>query len=69
MNRREGAAPVAEAERELGMRLRSKRKNEARILKSIDFIGRSPNVVLGLSCNYRNILFLELFLDKTVPAL
>ena len=30
--------------------------------------GRSPNGVLGQSYNRRNIIFLELFLDKTVSA-
>ena len=32
------------------------------------FKGRSPNGFLGLSYNHRNILFLKLFLDKTVSA-
>ena len=37
-------------------------------VKQMQIIGRGPNGVLGLSWNRRNILFLELFLGKTVSA-
>ena len=38
---------------------------ECRIQKKL---GQSPNGVLGMSYKWRNVLFLELFLDKTVSA-